>query len=93
MIWGNLYSNKSSTDKGTLFQIKNLVNHTSVPNDPKNNVQSTEDFLQLVLVAYIIVAAEKEYCAGMKVEELADVITRKYVQLTPLSSEPKGTCL
>lgn len=93
MIWGKLYSNKSSTDKGTLFQIKNLVNRTSVPNDPKNNVQSTEDFLQLVLVAYIIVVAEKEYCAGMKVEELADVITRKYVQLTPLSSAPKGTCL
>lgn len=51
-----------------------------------DNVQSTEDFLPLVLVAYIIVAAEQEYCAG-------DVITRKYVQLTPLSSAPKGTCL
>lgn len=81
-----MYSNKSSTDKGTLFQIINLVNRTSVPNDPKDNVQSTEDFLPLVLVAYIIVAAEQEYCAG-------DVITRKYVQLTPLSSAPKGTCL
>ena len=53
MIWSRFYSNKSATDKGTLFQLKNLINRTSVPADPKDNMQATEDFFELVLVAHM----------------------------------------
>ena len=31
VIWSKLYSDKSSSDKGTLFQLKNVINHTAVP--------------------------------------------------------------
>lgn len=79
-----MYSAKSASDKGTLFQLKNVINRTSVPNDPKNNVQSTEDFLELVLVAHLLLAAEKEYSDGLTLEGVADKIVNKYVQLEPL---------
>ena len=61
----------------------------AVPNDPRNIVQSTEDFLELVLVAHIMLAAEKEYSDGLTLEEVADKIVTKYVQLEPL---PAGKC-
>lgn len=35
VIWSKLYSAKSVSDKGTLFQLRNVINRTSVPNDPK----------------------------------------------------------
>ena len=79
-----MYSAKSASDKGTLFQLKNVINRTSVPNDPNNNVQSTEDFLELVLVAHLLLAAEKEYSDGLTLEGVADKIVNKYVQLEPL---------
>lgn len=79
-----MYSAKSASDKGTLFQLKNVINRTSVPNDPKNNVQSTEDFLELVLVAHLLLAAEKEYSDGLTLEGVADKIVNKYVQLESL---------
>ena len=89
VIWSKLYSDKSSSDKGTLFQLKNVINRTAVPSDPKNIVQSTEDFLELVLVAHIMLAAEKEYSDGLTLEEVADKIVTKFVQLEPL---PAGKC-
>lgn len=55
-----------------------------MPNDPKNNVQSTEDFLELVLVAHLLLAEEKEYSDGLTLEGVADKIVNKYVQLEPL---------
>lgn len=86
MIWTKLYSNKSATDKGTLFQLKNVLNRTSVPNDPKDNMQSTEDFFELVLVSHIIVAADREYKQGMELEDLVDIIVKKHIKLTPQSA-------
>lgn len=59
MIWQRLYNKRSGTDKGTLQQLKNLINQTAVPADPEKNVKSTEDFLNLVLVAHIVVAAQE----------------------------------
>ena len=35
VIWNRLFTSKSACAKGTLFQIKNLIHRTSVPNDPK----------------------------------------------------------
>jgi len=55
-----LYTEDSAADQGTLFQLRNLVNRRNVPKDPKQDVNATEDFLQLVTDAHIVVAASKE---------------------------------
>ena len=39
-----LYKRNSSIDKGTLYQLKNLINRSAVPIDPKDNMQAAEDF-------------------------------------------------
>uniref|UniRef100_A0A1X7VK07 Uncharacterized protein n=1 Tax=Amphimedon queenslandica TaxID=400682 RepID=A0A1X7VK07_AMPQE len=75
VIWTKLFSSKSC-DKGTLFQIKNLIHQTSVPNDPKDNVQETEDFLEVVLVAYILNAA-----GGMTLDVVCGNIIEKYIDI------------
>ena len=54
-----LYSSKSSTDKGTLFQLKELVNRTSFGNNPKNNMKATESFFEVVLFAHVIAASNQ----------------------------------
>uniref|UniRef100_A0A1X7VU78 Uncharacterized protein n=1 Tax=Amphimedon queenslandica TaxID=400682 RepID=A0A1X7VU78_AMPQE len=61
--------------------MKNAIHRTALPNDPKNNVQATEDFLELVLVAYIVTAAENEYLDKMDIREVRDTVINKYVNL------------
>ena len=58
VIWNRLYSTNSSCDKGTLYQLKNLVHRSSVGADPSKNMKAFEDFFSVVLSAHIIVAAE-----------------------------------
>ena len=76
---------KSATDKGTLYQLKNLTHRTSVPSDPQDNMNAPEDFLQIVLDGYVV-AADK---AIMRCEwdgtivQLADEIIKQYVQILP----------
>ena len=43
-IWKQLFSSRSSMDKGTMFQPKNLINRKNVPNDPTKNMNAAEDF-------------------------------------------------
>ena len=52
-----LYRKGTSVEKGTLLQLKNVLNRTSVPSDPKNNVNACEDFLEVVLIGHVITAA------------------------------------
>lgn len=46
-------------DKGTLWQLRNLVNRRSVSKDASKNVKATEDFLSQILLAYVINAAKE----------------------------------
>ncbi|XP_065908049.1 uncharacterized protein [Dysidea avara] len=57
-MWKRLYSKKGSRDRGTLYQLKNLLNRTAVKQDPSKAMKATEDFLT-VLFAYVITAAKK----------------------------------
>ena len=77
-----LYSDKSSTDKGTLFQLKNAINRSSVPTDPQKNVKATEDFLELDLVGHIVAAA-KEILATQQLmlQEVSHKIANKFVRI------------
>ena len=45
-------------DKSTLYQLKNLLNRSAVPKDPGNNKKATEDFMEVVLTSFVIVAAK-----------------------------------
>ncbi len=43
-------------EKGTLYHIRNFVNRRNVTKTPKGNVNASEDFLEAVVVAYILAA-------------------------------------
>ena len=57
VIWKRLSSSKSTQEKGTMYQLKNLIHRTGVPNDPQDNMKAAEDFLLLLLHAHILQAA------------------------------------
>ena len=44
VIWVRLFSKKSSSEKGTLYQLKNALHRTNVPLDPASNMKAAEDF-------------------------------------------------
>uniref|UniRef100_A0A1X7UNS5 Uncharacterized protein n=1 Tax=Amphimedon queenslandica TaxID=400682 RepID=A0A1X7UNS5_AMPQE len=81
---GTVLKNKNKLDE--MCQILDVVHKTSVPNDPKDNMKSTEDFFELVLVSHIIVAANTKYKQGMELEDLVDVTVKKYIKLSPQSA-------
>ena len=58
-MWQRLYSKKGARDRGTLYQLKNLLHRTAVKQDPSKAMKATEDFLTVVLFGYIIAAAKK----------------------------------
>jgi len=58
VIWSNLFSKKSSVEKGKFYQLKNLLHRTSVPNDPGDNMKAAEDFLLVVLHSHVTAAAK-----------------------------------
>lgn len=82
-IWKRLYSQKSSRDKGTLYQLRTLTNRTSVPSDPSENMNAAEDFLLLVLHAQCVVAAkqilsETDKDEPLTIEDLSKAILHKF---------------
>lgn len=57
VIWKRLFTKKSMSEKGTLYQLRNLLNQTAVPTDPADNMKASEDFLLVVLHSHIVAAA------------------------------------
>ena len=55
-MWTCLYKEGTSTEKGTLIQLKQLINRTNVPREPQNDANATEDFLEVAFIAHTIVA-------------------------------------
>ena len=51
-----LYRKGTSTEKA-LLQLKQLINRTNVPREPQNDVNASEDFLEVVFIAHTIAAA------------------------------------
>ena len=56
-LYGVVFLSKSSMEKGTLYQLKNLLNRSLVPTDPGNNMKAAEDFLLTVLSSHVVVKA------------------------------------
>ena len=70
-MWTRLYKTSSSQEGGTLYQLRNVINRRNVVCDPKNDMNSCEDFFELVTTAHIIVAAMKIF--GMsKIDDKPD---------------------
>ena len=43
-------------EKGTLYQIHNLIGRRDIRKYPKNDVNASEDFLEAVIVSHILTA-------------------------------------
>ena len=56
MIWKRLYDTKSGMERGTLYQLRNLINRRNVKKRVKSDVNATEDFIEIVVTGYIISA-------------------------------------
>ena len=57
IIWKRLYNTLSTTDHGTLQQLRDLINRRNVISEPGKDVNACEDFLLLVVKCYVICAA------------------------------------
>jgi len=92
VIWKHLFCKNSAAEKGTLYQLKNLLHRNAVPLDPGNNMKAAEDFLQVVLQVHIAVAAETVCTASdreLTLAELSKAIVEKFVKITlPSPSSP-----
>jgi len=57
MIWNRLYKCSSSVDKGTLYQLRNLIQRQNVVSDPSRNMNASKDFFTTVVEANVLAAA------------------------------------
>ena len=56
VIWKQLYKTSSGMERGTLYQLRNLINRRNVTTSCKDDMNSCEEFLELVVIGYIITA-------------------------------------
>ena len=85
VIWKRLFIEATLSDKGTLYQLKVLLNRKAIPNQPKQNMKACEDFLFIILSALVKVAAEdilkSEPATNVSVTDLATSIVDKFVDI------------
>ena len=89
MIWKRLFTKKSAAEKGTLYQLKNLLNRTAVPLDPSDNMKAAEDFLLVVLHSHIVAAAKAILDESEAIDDvlsLSKTIVENYITITLPSS-------
>ena len=43
-------------EKGTLYQIRNLIDRRNITKHPKSDVNAAEDFLEVEIISYILTA-------------------------------------
>ena len=74
MIWKYYYSLNSSSQHGTLYQLRNLIGRTNVKGKPIDCFDPCEDFFVLIVEAYIVAVAMKL----LKLHNLSDVPSEEY---------------
>lgn len=67
-MWVRLYRKGTSMEGGTILQLKNLLNRSSVPREVHKDVNAVEDFLEVVLAGHVIAAA----MAYFEMQQLGD---------------------
>jgi L1 cell adhesion molecule like protein len=81
----------STADKGTMYQLRNLINRSAVPLDPQDNTKAAEDFLLLLLHAHVI-EAQNTISSAIHYESvmsIAKAIVNNYVLLSPIGDKSK----
>lgn len=75
-----------------MHQLRNLINRTTVPSDPEKNMNSSEDFLLLLLHAYVVEAGRVLQLQNHtnSVIDVAKSIVDKFVRLP--STTPTNEC-
>ena len=59
VIWKYFLSVNSSSEHGSLFQLRNIISYKNVKTDPTANFNACDDFYQTVIHAHIIAAFEE----------------------------------
>lgn len=80
-----MYNKQSSSQMGTLYQLKGLINRTGVPLDPSDNMKAAEDFLLVVLSSHIVAAAKTILASNQSVDcanILAEKVLEKFLRIT-----------
>ena len=88
-----MYSKQSSSEKGTLYQLKTLINRTSVPLDPSDNMKGAEDFLLVSLFSHIVAAAKTILANDSSIDcgsILADEVLDKFLRVTIPGADFEG---
>ena len=87
-MWSLFYKTTSSGEKGTLYQLRNLIHRTNVPLTPDKNMNAAEDFMLLILHTHVVAAARTihELNPGVKVQDLAKLIVVNYTRLPQFNS-------
>ena len=57
MVWKYFYSTQSSGEHGTLYQLRNRLNHTNVVQKPSHDFNSCDDFFELIIISRVIAAS------------------------------------
>ena len=70
-------------DRGTLYQLKILINRSSVPSQPDKDMKAAEDFLDVVIHA-LVMAAAGMLCNQREINSVAEMaggIFKTYINL------------
>lgn len=83
-------------EKGTLYQLKNVIGRSSVPLDPEKDMNAAEDFLLLIVHSHVIAAARvlilRDPTLSDSIASLAKLVIHSFVQLyTPTQKATEGT--
>ena len=86
-----MYSTCSGIDGGTLFQLRNVINRRNVVKDVKKDLNSCEEFMELITTAHILSAA-MTVTEVEDLQALSTVILSSEDHLTALTSAAKKVC-
>ncbi len=76
-----------------MYQLRNLINRTSVPTDPCDNMNSAEDYFLLLVHTHAIAAAKEilSYTSMDSVSDLAKAITTNFTYVSHLDFSQQTT--
>lgn len=91
-----MYDTKSACDKGSLFQLRNVLSRSAISQHPDKNMKAHEDFFLVILHSYIIVAAEELVTAdsqdGCNCLDVASKVVSKWVKCLIPPPQPLTSC-
>lgn len=77
-----------------MYQLRNLINRTSIPSDPEKDMNADEDFMLLLVHAHVVAAANmlQSINPSDAVADLAKKIVVNYIHLPRIDGGPTEPC-